>query len=243
MAQDTQVGGLGADAGPSPVRERLDALRERGGNYWQMDAQDLAMLQRLGGNVSMMLQAPCTSSDMIGTLEHMVHLVPTTRRHHAHRLGVGSDVPDFAFVGSHGATVSLDGLRGHRPFAIRLSRGSGPSNICPRCVPGLDELTTTYSAFDDAGVELIVVLPITPAQTEMLADALDLPYPLYSDEERTLYKAFETGDNVGSPLPAWVVGDRDGVVRFLWRAADHGYDTRYVESAEILEVVQRLDRG
>jgi peroxiredoxin len=74
----------------------------------------------------------------------------------------------------------------------------------------------------------------------VLVESLELPYPLYADEERHLFKAFETGFSAGPPLPAWVVVDTDGVIRYLWRATEGGLYAKYPESAEIVAVLRGL---
>jgi peroxiredoxin len=208
-----------------------------------MSRKELKKLVRMQDGVSMMTQAPRTSSDTIGTLEHMLRMVPTTRRQPPARLGVGDRVPDFSLVGSNGETASLASLRGTQPFALRLTRAMGTTTICPACVPGLDDLTRTSGDFDALGAKLIVVFPVTHEQTKVLVDTLELPYPIYSDEEMTLYKEFETGYSGGIPLPAWVVADREGVIRFLWRATEGGLYDHYAESSEVLDVLRVIQRG
>jgi peroxiredoxin len=74
----------------------------------------------------------------------------------------------------------------------------------------------------------------------VLVQSLELPYPLYADEERRLFKAFETGFSAGPPLPAWVVVDTDGVIWYLWRATEGGLYAKYPESAEIVAVLRGL---
>jgi peroxiredoxin len=215
------------------VGQKLAAIRaQRPG--WGPSRKDLAKLSRSGDGVSMMNQAPHISSDTVAGLEHMIRMVPTTRRHRPFRLNVGDPAAAFSIQGSDGKTVSLSSLVGRKPFALRLTRAQGSGIICPACVPGLDELTRTYEDFEVMGVELMVVFPVSHELTKDVVDNLDLPYPIYSDEDWTLFKAYDTGFSAGPPLPAWVIGDIDGIIRFLWRAADGGLFDHYPESSEIL---------
>ena len=204
-----------------------------------MSKKELRKLVKAKDGVAMMAQAPRVTSDVIGTLDHMLRMVPTTRRHPPARLSEGDPFPDFSLPGSRGTTVSNESLRG-KPFAVRLTRAMGTTVICPACVPGLDELSRTYGEFEAVGAELLVVFPVTPAHTKIIVDKLELPYPLYADEQMSLYKHFETGYAGGVPLPAWVVADADGVIQFLWRSTDGGLYDHYVESSEILDVVRAL---
>jgi peroxiredoxin len=228
-------------AGQTELGRRLAASRRAGdaAGLAQMSKKELRKLVKAKDGVSMMAQAPRTSSDTIGSLEHLLRMVPTTRRQHPARLHEGDTCPDFSVLGSNGETVSLRSLRG-RPFAMRLTRAMGTTVICPACVPGLDELTRTYGDFAAMGAELLVVFPVTAEHTKILVKNLELPYPLYADEEMRLYKEFETGYSGGVPLPAWVVGDADGVIQFLWRATEGGLYDHYVETPEILEVLRAI---
>ena len=230
-----------AKANQSGIGQKLAAARggERGIG---LSAKEMKKLTRMKDGVAMMTQAPRTSSDTIGTLDHMLRMAPTTRRHDPPRLGVGDMVPAFSLLGSNAETVTPETLRG-APFAIRLTRASGTTTICPACVPGLDELTRTSGEFDALGAKLIVVFPVTHAQTEILVDTLELPYALYSDENMDMFKEYETGYSGGIPLPAWIVADGDGVIQFLWRATDVGLLDHYAESSEILDVLRVMQGG
>jgi peroxiredoxin len=228
-------------AGATGIGQKLAAARG-GESGLPMSRKELKKLVRMKDGVAMMNQAPRTSSETIGTLEHMLRMVPTTRRQHPPRLGVGAAAPDFSLLGSNGETVSLESLRG-TPFALRLTRAMGTTTICPACVPGLDELTRTSSDFEAVGAKLIVVFPVTHEHTKILVDTLELPYPLYSDEGMTLFKAYETGYSGGVPLPAWVVANGEGVIQFLWRATEGGLYDHYAESSEILDVLRVIQGG
>jgi thioredoxin-dependent peroxiredoxin len=230
-------------ANSTGIGQKLAAARgSDGGGLGGMSRKELKKLVRMKDGVAMMTQAPRSSSDTIGTLEHMLRMVPTTRRQRPPRLHEGDPAPGFSLLGSHGETVSLESLRG-KPFAIRLTRAMGTTTICPACVPGLDALTRSHAEFDAVGAELLVVFPVTHEHTEILVDTLELPYPLYADEGMTLYKEYETGYSGGVPLPAWVVVDADGVIRFLWRATEGGLYDHYAESDEILDVLRVIQGG
>jgi peroxiredoxin len=224
-------------ANQTSIGEKLGAIRKEVGGF-HLSRKELARLAKAKDGVSMMNQAPRTTSDTVAPLEHMIRMVPTTRRHSPFQLNVGDRAPSFSMTGSDGSTVSLDLAR---PIAIRLTRAVGTGVICPACVPGLDELIRTHDEFEAAGAELVVVFPVSHELTKEIVRNLALPYPIYSDEDWNLFKAYETGFSAGAPLPAWIVIDRDGVIQFLWRAADGGLFDKYPESAEILAELRRID--
>jgi peroxiredoxin len=108
-------------------------------------------------------------------------------------------------------------------------------------VPGLDDLTRTHAQFQAAGAELLVVFPVSPELSQEVVKQLELPYPIYADEHRQLFAAYETRFSSGAPLPAWVVVDADGVIRYIWRATEGGLLDHYPESAEILSELRALE--
>jgi peroxiredoxin len=227
-------------AAQTGIGAKLNALRD--GTSFLPSGKELRKLARARDGVAMMNQAPRVSSDGIGPLEHMIRMVPTTRRHSPPRLNAGDRAPGFDLAGSHGLAVSSASLAG-KPYALRLTRAIGTGIICPACVPGLDELTRTHGDFTAAGCELVVVFPVSAAHATEVVDALELPYPVYSDESRLLFTAYETRFSAGAPLPAWVVVDGDGVIRFVWRATEGGLYDKYPESAEILAELRKLREG
>ena len=85
-----------------------------------------------------------------------------------------------------------------------------------------------------------MVFPISHELTKVVVDSLDLPYPIYADEDRLLFSAYETRFAAGAPIPAWVVGDAEGTIRFLWRGTEGPAWTNYPEGPEILAVLRDL---
>jgi hypothetical protein len=118
------------NAGSTAIGEKLSALRaDSGGGGFGLSRKEMRKLVKQADGISMMNQAPRLSADSVGPLEHMLRLVPTTRRHKEPGIVVGDPVVDFSLLGSHGETVSLESLRGSKPFAIRLTRAVGSGVI------------------------------------------------------------------------------------------------------------------
>jgi hypothetical protein len=84
------------------------------------------------------------------------------------------------------------------------------------------------------------VFPTTPDLCDVIVDTLDLPYPIYGDPDRDLYTAFQTRFSAGAPLPAWIVADGTGEIRFLWRATGGGLFGHYPEGDEILDQIREI---
>jgi hypothetical protein len=109
------------------IQQRLDAMRSPSG--MGIGKKDLKAIIRAGDGISLMNQAPKTSSENIAALQHMLRRVPTTRRQPRPQLEVGDLAPDFSVVGTNGTTVSLADFVGVRPFAMRLTRAAGSGII------------------------------------------------------------------------------------------------------------------
>ena len=84
------------------------------------------------------------------------------------------------------------------------------------------------------------MFPVSPELTTVIVESLELPYRLYADEDYELFRVYETRFSAGPPLPAWVVIDTDGVIRYLWRATEGGLYDAYPEGPEVLAAIQAM---
>jgi peroxiredoxin len=86
----------------------------------------------------------------------------------------------------------------------------------------------------------VVVMTITLAQANDVVDGLGFPYSIYVDPQWDLYKAYDAGFISGCPMPAWILIDRQGSIRYLWRAHDQVMGTTYPEADDILAEVRTM---
>jgi peroxiredoxin len=107
-------------------------------------------------------------------------------------------------------------------------------------MPGLADLIQKQGAFDERGVKPIVVVTNPLRQAQEMVEIVGLPYPLYSDPEYQLFGAFQTGWAAGPPMPAWVVVDGEGTIRYVWRLASTGDIGSYIEAEGILAEIDRI---
>lgn len=84
------------------------------------------------------------------------------------------------------------------------------------------------------------MFPCAPELTDVIVETLDLPYRVYADPDRHLYTAYQTRFSAGAPLPAWIIIDPDGIIRFLWRATGGGLYDHYPEGQEILDQIRQI---
>jgi peroxiredoxin len=129
----------------------------------------------------------------------------------------GKPAPDFALKSDSGRNVRLSELRGQVVLVNFWASWCGP---CRQELPLLNKLYTQYR---NAGFALLAVnVDDDRRNGETMAKRLGLRFP-------TL---FDTGKHVAGlyqvdTMPATVIIDRDGRVRYLHRGYYSGFETKY----------------
>jgi peroxiredoxin len=77
-------------------------------------------------------------------------------------------------------------------------------------------------------------MTVTAGQANDVVDSLGFPYPVFIDPQWSLYKAYDTGFIGGCPMPAWILIDGAGTIRYLWRAHDQPLGGIYPEADDIV---------
>ncbi len=108
-----------ATANATAIGAKLSSLRSTNG--FGLSRKEARRLVRANDGVAMANRAPRSRADAVAELQHMLRLVPTTRRQPEERLGAGHRAPTFSLAGSGGVTASSEQLAG-RTIAIRLTR-------------------------------------------------------------------------------------------------------------------------
>jgi peroxiredoxin Q/BCP len=166
-------------------------------------------------------QGPLASFTRAFRLENMLHVTPNCVDDRASLVDPGDHSPDFELLGPKGGRLTLADLRG-RPAIIRFSRAISETMVCPICVPAIEDLNTSYPAFEAAGIPLVVAFSTSVDQTAAISRRFGLNYPLYTDPAWDIFGAYGTGHMLGAPKQAWVVLDAEGVVRWTWRTGENG---------------------
>ncbi|HEV2290726.1 MAG TPA: peroxiredoxin family protein [Gemmatimonadales bacterium] len=131
-------------------------------------------------------------------------------------LARGERAPDFAAPASDGRTVRLsEVLAGHRALVVFY-----PGNDTPGCDRQLSMLRDEVAAYERAGVRPLGVNPAPVAAHADYAARLGLPFPLLSDPDRAIARAYRALRPGGERIDRTVyLIDRDGTVRFGARGA------------------------
>lgn len=128
-----------------------------------------------------------------------------------------STAPDFRLPDQDGQPVALGAQYRGGHVLLVFYRGSW----CPFCVSELRGLGTVSDALLRSGVRIVAVSVDEPAQARRAADRLDLKFPLLSDRERSVVRAYGVLHRGGGPdgedvaIPAHFLIDSDG--RIVWR--------------------------
>ena len=98
---------------------------------------------------------------------------------------LGDNVPDTTLIDDRGQEVRLAELQG-QPYVLFFY----PKDDTPGCTKEACSFRDNYSAFQEAGVEIIGVSPDSTRSHTKFRDKYQLPYRLLSDPEHKLADAF-----------------------------------------------------
>lgn len=139
-------------------------------------------------------------------------------------LSYGMFTPDFVLPDiTNGSLITLRDYRGKQPVILAFTRIFTEKQYCPFCFPHIKALNENYELFRDRGIELLMITSTDEAQSAIVVQDLGLKMPLLSNPSCTMFRAYQTGQALGAPLPAQFVLDRQGHLRYkhLFSFFDH----------------------
>jgi peroxiredoxin Q/BCP len=147
-------------------------------------------------------------------------------------LGAGDRAPDFTLDDQDGRPVSLADYRGRNVVVYFY-----PKDDTPGCTKESCAFRDHYTAFSDAGAEVIGISSDSSASHKKFAEKYRLPFRLLADVGGKVRGAFGVPRTAGL-LPGRVtyVIDREGVIRHAFNSQLAA--TRHVDEA--IEVLRRL---
>lgn len=151
---------------------------------------------------------------------------------------MGQIPPDFTLWDvTHQRTVRLANWRGKQPVVIAFTRIFAEGVYCPFCYPHIMAMNQAYDQFRNAGAEVLMISSTNPRQSQGVIDDLLLTLPLLSDGLGTSFRAYQTGQALGAPLPAQFVLDAQGRLRYchLFSFLHHNADPE-----KLLSVIETL---
>ncbi len=148
-------------------------------------------------------------------------------------ISVGDRAPEFSVTSHTGEPIRLSDFRGDKVVVLFFY----PKDGTPVCTKEACAFRDSYEQFSEAGAQVIGVSSSGGESHQAFATRHGLPFPLISDRDGALRKAFGVPKTLGF-LPGRVtyVIDKEGIVRLVFSAqmtAD-----RHV--TEALDIVRQL---
>ncbi|UBF28894.1 redoxin domain-containing protein [Kovacikia minuta CCNUW1] len=136
----------------------------------------------------------------------------------------GMIMPNFELPDvTSGRRIKLTDYKGRKPVILAFTRIFTEKQYCPFCFPHIKALNEHYEQFQDRNIELLMVTSTDLQQSKIVARDLSLKMPLLSDPSCRVFRAYQTGQALGAPLPAQFAVDRQGRLRYkhLFSFLDH----------------------
>lgn len=125
---------------------------------------------------------------------------------------VGDAIPDVALQSQTGETVNLKSFNGTKCVVLYFY----PKDDTPGCTKESCSFRDSYTAFQDAGAEVIGISGDNVASHKTFATKYNLPFTLLSDTGNAIRKSFGVPSTFGI-LPGRVtyVIDKSGIVKHI----------------------------
>ncbi|UCR90285.1 thioredoxin-dependent thiol peroxidase [Mycetocola spongiae] len=134
------------------------------------------------------------------------------------RLTVGETAPDFTLTDQDGSPVSLSDFRGKKVIVYFY-----PAAMTPGCTTEACDFRDNLSSLTGEGYVVLGISKDTPAKLKKFQEAEHLTFPLLSDPELTVHRAYAAygeknnyGKIVQGVIRSTIVLDENGVVTLPW---------------------------
>ncbi|QZZ21007.1 redoxin domain-containing protein [Leptothermofonsia sichuanensis E412] len=146
--------------------------------------------------------------------------------------------PDFELPDiTNGGSVRLSDFRRQVPVVLAFTRIFTEKQYCPLCFPHIVALNESYEQFRERDVEVLLITSTDYQQSKIVVRDLGLKMPLLSDPSCHVFRAYQTGQALGAPLPAQFVVDEEGRLYYkhLFSFLNHNADVKM-----LLDMVTQL---
>ena len=178
-----------------------------------------------------------TSTDFSGLLNQRFfsNLLPVPA---TNSLALGQTTPEFDLLDvKNDRRVKLSDYRHDRPVLLAFTRIFTEKQYCPFCFPHIKALNENYQTFVDRQIELLMITSTDELQSRKVVEDLSLKFPLLTDSSCKTFRAYQTGQALGAPLPAQFLLDQQGILRYkhLFSFFDH--------NAEVETLLDQIERS
>jgi peroxiredoxin Q/BCP len=148
-------------------------------------------------------------------------------------LAVGDPAPSFTLNDQRGKPVSLADFAGRKNVVVYFY----PKDDTPGCTKESCTFRDQYTAFTDAGAEVLGISSDSEQSHQAFAQKYRLPFPLLADTSGAVRKSFQVPKSLGV-LPGRVtfVIDKKGIIRHVFSSQLN--PTKHVDEA--IQVLKTL---
>ena len=124
-------------------------------------------------------------------------------------LSTNTNAPDFTLSDAEGTMVSLSDYRGETVVLVFY-----PKDNSPVCTSQLTEYASRYEDFTSRGAKLLAISTDGPEEHEKFRIRCAFPFPLLSDKDKNVSRAYDVLSFSGMSKRAVYIIDGDGMIRF-----------------------------
>jgi peroxiredoxin Q/BCP len=131
---------------------------------------------------------------------------------------VGDRAPEFRLPSGTGNLVSLSDFIGKKNLVLYFY----PKDYSPGCTREACSFRDSYSAFKELDAEVVGISPDSQSSHEKFASDEQLPFPLLSDPDGLMRRAYEVKPSLGLiPGRTTFVIDKQGIIRQIYSSQIH----------------------
>lgn len=154
----------------------------------------------------------------------------------ARTIATGEDAPNFDLPDGRGLPWSLSGQLESSPVVLVFYRG----DWCPFANGQLATLARSHEQFERRGASVVGVSTDPPTANLVMRNKLLIPFTVLSDVRGDVAASYGLWDDgEGASVPAVVIVDRSGVVRYVYAGVDVA---DHPPLDDLLDAVRRLPR-
>ncbi|MFQ3598319.1 MAG: peroxiredoxin [Chloroherpetonaceae bacterium] len=124
-------------------------------------------------------------------------------------ISVGTKAPDFSLLDQHGKSVSLASFKGKKVLLVFY-----PGDNTPVCTAQLCSYRDNFSAFEEAGIQILGISTDGAASKKNFAEKYQFPFPILSDKDKVVSKQYDALSFFGVSQRAYVLIDEEGTVSY-----------------------------
>lgn len=147
------------------------------------------------------------------------------------KLKVGDKAPDFKLPDANGKYYSLSDYHGKNPVVLYFY----PKANTPGCTKQACGIRDEWSKFEKNGIQVFGVSVDSKEAIKKFIDEYGLNFPLLSDEDKKVCKAYGVLNRLGFAMRVTFIIDKEGKIAHIIENVDVN-----THSKEVLELASKL---